>query len=203
MPAVARFLRRSVLFAAALTLASVAGAMSVIPPTFDELVAEADTAVRGVVTDIHAVTFESPEGQGIKTLVTLRVEKVLKGTPGETVTLELLGGKVGKRNLRVAGMPEFHVGDRQIVFFAGNGSTVCPLISAGHGRYHVKHDAATDRDYIARDNGAPLESTEEISLPLADASARLKSPARALAPADFESRVAASLARQNRPSAPR
>src|SRR6185369_13258900 len=109
-----------------------------------------------------------------------RVERALKGTPGETVTLSLLGGKAGRHTLRVLGMPEFKIGDREIVFYAGNGSTICPLISGGHGRYHVRHDASLNRDFVARDNGTPLESTDEISVPLEGAAlvAARKSAAR-------------------------
>jgi len=195
-----RPLRR--LFAAACFLAAgTARALSVLPPTMDELVTAADTVVRGVVTDVRTEEFESPQGRGIRTLVTLRVERALKGTPGETVTLSLLGGKVGRRTLSVIGMPQFQVGDRQIVFFADNGGTICPLIAGGHGRYHVRHDAASNRDFVARDNGVPLESTDEISVPL-DAPAilaRLKSPARALAPDDFETQIATTVAQQARP----
>jgi hypothetical protein len=190
------------LAAAALLFAALgARAMSVIPPTMDELVTAADTVVRGVVTDVRTEEFDSPQGRGIRTLVTLQVERALKGTPGKSVTLSLLGGKVGRRTLRVLGMPEFHIGDREIVFYAGNGSTICPLIAGGHGRYHVRTDAATGRDFVARDNGVPLESTDEISVPLDGAAllARLKSPARALAPKDFEARIATTVAQQAQP----
>jgi hypothetical protein len=194
-----RHLLRALAFAASLLLVLPVHALSVLPPTTDELVASADTIVRGVVTDIRTEEFDSPQGRGIRTLVTLRVERTLKGRTGETLTLSLLGGKVGRRTLRVIGMPEFQIGAREVVFVSGNGTTMCPLVSAGHGRYHVRHDAATQRTYIARDNGVPLESTEDISFPLgagAAALARIKSPARALALDDFESKIAAVINQQ-------
>jgi len=179
-----------------------ARAMSVVAPTFEELVGLSDVIVRGVVTDVRAEEFDSPQGRGVHTLVTLQVERALKGSPGETVTLSLLGGKAGRRTLRVVGMPEFHVGDREIVFFARNGEVICPLIAAGHGRYHVRHDAATNRDFIARDNGTPLVSTDEIIAPLENAAAAAPAiaathtPANALAPAAFESQIAAKVTEQ-------
>lgn len=179
-------------------LAPAAPAMTVVPPTFDELVLAAETAVRGVVTAVRSEEFDSPQGRGVRTLVTLRVERTLKGAPAPEVTLSLLGGTVGARRLRVAGMPEFRVGDRQIVFYAGNGRTLCPLIAGGHGRYHVRTDPAAHRDYLARDNGIPLASTADIALPLDGAAlaARFASMATALSPADFESQVTAAVARQ-------
>jgi hypothetical protein len=187
----ARVLIGALAVAFALFLAPSSRAMSVVPPTFAELVAEADTVVRGVVTSIRTEEFDSPQGRGVHTLVTLSVERALKGSPGESVTLTLLGGTVGKRTLKVVGMPRFEVGQRQIVFFAHNGSVLCPLIAAGHGRYHVKTDAATQRDYVTRDNLVPLSSTDEIPLPLESTAiaARVKSSADALTLSAFESQI--------------
>lgn len=164
--------------------------MSVIAPTFEQLVANADYVVRGVVTDIHCITVDTPQGQGIQTLVTLHVEHVLKGSPGTDVTLTFLGGKVGHRTLTVVGMPKFAVGQREIVFVANNGRAICPLIAAGHGRYHVQHDVALNRDYIERENGAPLTSTNEISQSLEAAPANSAATrAAALSPDSFESQI--------------
>lgn len=182
------------LAAALALLASVAGAhaMSVIAPSFNALVGDADTIVQGVVTDVHAETFDSPQGQGIRTLVTLKVERTLKGSAGPTITLSLLGGTVGHRTLTVVGMPQFNVGDREIVFVADNGRTICPLVAAGHGRFFIRHDPATGRDYVTRNNGVPLASTAEVNQPLS-VSGPPPSPAGALSPEDFEARIAAAV----------
>jgi hypothetical protein len=184
--------------ALALLLATgAAHAMTVVAPSFDELVGAAESAVRGVVTAVRSEEFDSPQGRGVRTLVTLRVERTLKGAPAAEVVLSLLGGRVGRRSLRVVGMPEFRVGDREIVFFSGNGRTLCPLISGGHGRYHVRTDPATQRAYLARDNGVPLASVADVALPLDGAAlaARPSSPATALAPAEFEAQVVSTVAR--------
>lgn len=181
-------------------LAPTARATSVLAPTFAELVAESDTIVRGTVTAIRSEEFDSPSGRGVHTFVTFAVERTLKGAATSTVTLRLLGGTIGKRTLRVVGLPTFTVGQRQLVFYARNGNTMCPLIAAGHGRYHVVTDAATQRDYVTRDNHVPLTSTDQVSLPLAaDAFARvasrLASPADALSLASFETLIADRLGR--------
>ena len=192
------FFRPSLALFAAGVFTAVASAMSVLPPTFPELVAEAQTIVRGTVTQVRSEEFDSPQGRGIRTLITVQVERTLKGEPDATLTLTVFGGTVGRRTLGIAGMPQFQVGERQYLFVADNGRTFCPLIGIGHGRYHVRTDAATGRDYVARDNGLPLASTAEIVLPLAAnaAVARLKPSATALAPADFESRIAATVEQQ-------
>ena len=188
---------RLTLFLAVLVALPAARAMSVIPPTFAELVAEAETVVRGVVSDVRTEEFDSPQGRGVRTLVTLKVERALKGTPGATLTLSLLGGTVGRHTLRVAGMPTFEIGKRELVFVARNGTVMCPLIGAGHGRYHVQTDTTAHRDYITRDNLAPLTSTDEIRLPLDTpaAAAHLTSAADALTLAAFETQIAEAVTR--------
>ena len=168
--------------------------MSVIAPTFAQLVAESETIIRGTVTAIRSEEFDSSQGRGIRTLVTLRVERALKGTPTNTVTLSFLGGTVGKRTLRVVGMPAFEVGRRQIVFFARNGTTLCPLIAAGHGRYHIVTEATSGREIVTRDNLLPLSSTDEIALPLVsssvvNATSRVTATAGALSLSAFESQI--------------
>jgi hypothetical protein len=184
---------RCVGFFGLLLAAGPAAAMSVIAPTFDELVKSADFVARGVVTDVHCITVDTPNGQAIKTLVTLRVERALKGTPGDQVTLAFLGGKVGRRTLRILGMPTFHPGDREIVFVSHNGRVICPLVAAGYGRYHVRHDAATNQDYVTRDNHEPLTSIAQIPQSLEQSAA----PPAGTSPMTverFEARITAAVA---------
>ncbi len=182
---------RGLLLAAVLLSSAAAGrAMSVIAPSFDELVDSAELVVRGVVTDVHCVPVDTPQGQAIRTLVTLHVERVLKGDARGEVTLSFLGGKFGRRSLTVIGMPKFSVGDREIVFVANNGRTICPLIAGGHGRYRVRRDARTDREFIARDNNVPLASTEQIAESLEHSETQsAATPGEALTPEVFEQRV--------------
>ena len=186
------------LTAALLLAAPPARALSVIPPTFPELVAESESIVRGEVTAISCAYVETPGGRPIKTFVSFKVERTLKGSPpaADTLTLVFLGGAIGTDSLEIPGMPKFKIGDREIVFVARNGKTYCPLIGAGHGRYRVLRDPATQRDYIARENRTPLESTEEIVLPLGApaAAARLKSVNRALSTEAFEASVIQAVA---------
>lgn len=177
-----------------------ARAMSVVPPTFDELVGVSELIVRGEVTGTRSAYVDTPQGRAIKTFVTFRVERVLKGTPptDDNLTLVFLGGKVGAASMEVAGMPAFQPGDREIVFVSGNGRTLCPLIAAGHGRYRLLRDAASNRDFVARENRVPLESTAEVQIPLqSDPSpaTRMKSAASALSPSDFESKIAEAVLR--------
>lgn len=192
-----KILRRALASSAFLLCAALARATSILPPTFPDLVTEADTIVRGTVTDVHCVAVETSRGQAIHTLVTLRVERAIKGAPGETLTLTILGGTVGKRTLAIDGLPQFRVGERTLVFLANNGRTMCPVIGARHGRFNIEHDAGTGRDYVTRDNGRPLISLDDVALPFAPAALnRTVTTANAVALGAFEASIASAL--QNR-----
>lgn len=179
---------------ATLSLAGLARATSVIPPTFPELVAEAESIVQGTVTAVESRLTTAPNGRPvIMTFVTVTVADSVKGTAtaGSSLTLQFLGGTVGKQTLAVTGMPTFKVGDREFLFVQGNGKNYCPLVALYHGRYRVLTDAATQRDYIARDNGVPLTALAEVGFPLTDRSllAATHTPAAALSLASFASQV--------------
>jgi hypothetical protein len=191
-------LRRLAAFAVGLACAAGASATTIIPPTFNELVTEADTIVRGTVTEVHSVAVPSSQGPAIHTLVTLKVERALKGSPGDSLTLTLLGGTVGRRTLRVEGLPQFHVGERTIVFVAKNGRVMCPVIGARHGLFRVTADANGTADIVTRDNGQPLTSVEQVPQSL-DGATPERLVSAATAPLDvqtFEARITDALAEQ-------
>lgn len=168
-----------------------AQATSVTPPSFPELVGEAQMIARGTVTGTEARWVEGAQGRTIKTFVTFAVEKVLKGNPGRSVTLEFLGGTVGRDTLHVGGMPEFKVGQHEILFVQGNGVQFCPLVRFAHGRYHVHTEAKSQREYVTRNDETPLTSTADVAAPVDDHGARaFASSAPALTPNDFETEIA-------------
>lgn len=175
-----------------------ARATSVTPPSFPELVSEAQVIAQGTVTSVASRRVDGPQGHVIKTFVDFAVEKSLKGNPPSTLTLEFLGGTVGTDTLHVGGMPEFKIGEREILFVQNNGTQFCPLVRFTHGRYRVHTDAASHRNFVARDDDTPLTSTSEVQLPENDmATARAAhAPATALSPDDFEAQISAEIARQ-------
>jgi hypothetical protein len=66
-----------------------------------------------------------------------------------------------------------------------------------HGRYKVLRDEAAAREFVARDNGAPLTDVAEVELPMNQLPAQLRaaSAARALTPAAFEASIASEVQR--------
>jgi hypothetical protein len=168
---------------------------TVVAPTFAELVDEAQTIVRARVIELHSAWADSPQGRVIKTHVTFRIEKQLKGGATPELTLSFLGGELDGQGMRVAGMPQFTVGQTEILFIAGNGVRFCPLVAMMHGRYHVQTDAATGREYMARNDGIPLLSEHDVQLPQDGNPLErpLKPVSAALSPAAFEQRIVSQI----------
>lgn len=186
----------TLLIATALLLAPAAPlrAMSVIPPTFAELVAEADVIVRARVLSAESFVAASPDGGIIRTRVTFDVEATLKGGHQGGLTLEFLGGEADGKGVRVPGMPRFQPGATELLFVSAQGAGFCPLVAAGHGRYRVLTDRATGREFVARENFLPLASEHDVQLPLA-AAALARPAAAGLSPAVFSARILAELQR--------
>lgn len=181
-----------------------ARATSVVPPRFDELVAEAELIVRATPVARETRRETSPDGTAIlRTYVTLAVERTLKGTPTERLTLSFLGGELGDEAMTVRGVPRLEPGSVDYVFIAGNGRVFCPLVGLGHGRFRVLRDGAAGREYLARENHEPLTDLGEVGLPLAEntrtnpllAARAGDRRARALDPTAFEAAVVAEARR--------
>lgn len=184
------------LFAAGLVATgSLLRATTVVAPSFPELVAEADTIVRARVVAVEPFWAESSEGRVIKTRVTFSAEKHLKGTATREFALVLLGGELDGQGMHVAGMPRFSPGQTEILFIAGNGVRFCPLVGMMHGRYQVRRDAATGREFVVRNDGIPLLSEHDVQLPQGrnPLEARLKPVSAALSPLAFEQRISTQL----------
>jgi len=175
------------LFAAAL-----ARATSVQPPEFPDLVDRADAIYRGHVTAVECRRVARSDAVVIRTYVTFAVERTLKGGERAEVVLDFLGGTVDGLTLEVSDVPQFAIGDRDIVFVQGNGRQFCPLVGVMHGRYRIEHDAAANRDVVLRENRLPLADVRDVVQPMTDRttqSAASQDLSRALGAADFEAQI--------------
>src|SRR6266404_3903847 len=149
-------------------------ATTVIPPTFEQLVQQAELIFQGTATDVRSVW----EGQGaqrhIETYVTFQVADSVKGNAGSSYTIRMLGGTVGDESLVVTDAPKFKVGDRDILFVEHNNDQFVPLVGISHGRFHVQRDEETGRDILVNHEGEPVRDLaklgrEEESVSAADA----------------------------------
>ena len=141
---------------ASLFLAAAPGwTTTVLEQSFPDLVQKAETIVVGTVsaiaTDWDAAT-ETPY-----TLVTVTDLDIRKGPARETLTVRLLGGPdPDGTTLQVAGMPSFHLGDRVVLFLAGNDHYAVPLVGLWQGMYRVVYDPNRDADVLYTHARQPL-----------------------------------------------
>ncbi len=174
------------------TLAVVARATTVIAPDFQQLVDQSDYIVRAVVKSVTSEMKTDGQGRHIFTKVELDVREVIAGSPPQPLVLQMLGGTVGDEEMVVQGAPRFKVGDEDILFVHGNGQQFNPLVALMYGRYPIKRDAATGREYVARSNGEALYNENDVSQPMAQAvqtGQTLRAAAQPLSPDDFVNRI--------------
>ena len=146
------------LLAAALAVAAMipAGATTVIPPSFDELVEQAQVIFQGTVTDVQSQWAGEGAERHIVSYVTFRVDESIKQEPGATYTLRMLGGTVNGETMGVADAPVFKKGDRDILFIENNGTQFVPLVGIMHGRFRVLHDLTTGKEIVTTNTGEPV-----------------------------------------------
>jgi hypothetical protein len=137
-------------------------ATTVVPPTFEQLVQQAELIFQGTVTDSRSV-WEGEGGQRhIETYVTFNIEDNLKGQPGTSYTIRMLGGTVGEETLEVTDTPKFKVGDREILFVEHNNDQFVPLVGIGYGRFHVQKDEQTGRDVVMNNEGEAVRDLAQL-----------------------------------------
>ena len=174
-----------------------ARALSVIPPTFEQLVSTAEVVIDGEVTGVRT-ELSSYQGRPlVYTFVAIRVLDALKGAPGETIELRMLGGTVGDVTLHVSGVPKFRAGERHLLFVEGNGANFCPLVAVPHGYYPIARRGSDGAEVVLRSNGEPLVEVAEVVEDLhshAQAHGGKGDIGRAMTVADFKSRIRAEVA---------
>jgi hypothetical protein len=147
--------------AAFIAISSLRGT-TVIPPTFDELVSRAQVIFQGVVTDVRSQWAGEGAQHTIVSFVTFKVEDALKGNPGNTYTVRMLGGTVDNRTIEVTDGPKFKVGDRDVLFVENNGSQFIPLVGIMHGRFRIERELAGEREIVKTNEGEPLSDISKL-----------------------------------------
>jgi len=178
---------------AALSLSAGVRATTVIAPSFDVLIAQADAVVETEVVDTRSRFVAYRDGAPIVTDVYFRVEKVLKGAPASTLVLQFFGGQVGDVGFRVDGVPSFAKGDRDVLFAITSAPQVSPIVGMMHGRVRITPDTATRQDIVRVFDGTPLSDVRIFGSAMRP-SAAAHQPAMTLGA--FETAVTSEVARQ-------
>jgi len=159
-------------------------ATTVVPPTFEQLVKQAEVIFQGTVTDVKSVW----EGQGaqrhIDTYVTFQVSDKVKGDAGSSYTIRMLGGTVGDDTMLITDTPKFHVGEREILFVEHNYDQFVPLVGINNGHFRVQRDDESGRDIILNGEGEPVRDLSKLGREEESVSA-----AEAMSPDDLKAAV--------------
>jgi hypothetical protein len=163
-----RFAALVVCLLALVSFAQLVSATTVLPPTFDQLVDEAQVVFLGQVAAKRSRWANEPLGRAIVTDVTFRVEDVFKGDAPSHVVLEFLGGSLDEYEFRVSEMTDFAIGDRDVLFLESREQRPSPLVGMNYGRFAVMRDGVRGIDTIADFAGQPLVSLQQIGAPEPD-----------------------------------
>ncbi len=133
-----------------------AGATSVLALSFASLVQDAEVIAVGTVTAIESAW--DGDRNIPHTFVTFSNLTVLKGeTDQAELTLRFLGGPTPDGGvMQIAGVPQFTVGERSVIFCAGNNHQAVPLVGVWQGVYRVVFDAERGVDTIRDHAGRPV-----------------------------------------------
>ena len=107
-------------------------------PGLSELVERSDTIVAGEVLDLGSAW--TADRREIFTTVTLRTERNFKGSARNLVRFRIPGGTVGDTRMIATHSAQFMIGERTLVFLAGDGGRL-PRVTAGEaGKRHLRTD---------------------------------------------------------------
>lgn len=128
-----------------------------------ELAALADAVFIGEVVAIDYQMSE-PDESGVRlpfTVVTWEIEDGIKGVEtGSRHAVRFLGGPLdGDKLLEVSEIPQFEIGDRDMLFVARNGEVGCPLVGGAEGRVQLL-GARQVGDGVSRVASGPSWSAE-------------------------------------------
>jgi hypothetical protein len=126
-----------ILIVSSLAVATSLHAITYIVPNDRDLVKRAEAIVIATAVESHS---ELRDGQRIVTVATLQVERVLKGSVGESVQLVELGGAVGERATLIPGSPRYEDGKRYLVFLRTNNLGEWMTYGFGLGKFEFTSD---------------------------------------------------------------
>jgi hypothetical protein len=130
--------------------------------SLDQLADRAATIVVSTVTSRRSEWENYGASKLIITKVTMAVEQTLKGSPPRTLVVEVIGGTIGEQTLHVSHVPEFKVGDRDVLFLNGALHAASPLVGSDQGRFRVMNESATGIARVLTTAFAPLVSAADI-----------------------------------------
>ncbi|MEO8677745.1 MAG: hypothetical protein ABI665_01785 [Vicinamibacterales bacterium] len=130
--------------------------------SFNQLIERAPLIVVATATSRRAGWELYGSSRLIITTITFQVEQTLKGSAPRTLSVEVLGGTIGDETLHVSHVPEFKVGDRDVLFLNNAAHSVSPIVGSDQGRFRIVTESATGTPRVLTAGFLPLVSTADI-----------------------------------------
>ena len=130
-------------------LAAGAGATTLVPLSFEQLVNASQSVVYGRVSDVRAQW--TADRRFIESVVTIEILRGIKGpstslragSSGESIEFTVPGGQVGRYLNVIPGGPSFVRGDTAVFFLTAQGPRLPVTTGFTQGIYRVRRDAAS------------------------------------------------------------
>ncbi len=144
------FLRPVLVALCAFVVAPVAQCTIIIRQDLADLVKNSEAVVRGVVRT--TAPGWDVDRRFIWTTTTLDVTESWKGATGTSVSLRELGGEVGTVGMRVAGAPQYKVGEDVLVFLTKDAQGFWRTLGWTQGKFVLGADAVRPGRGLATSN---------------------------------------------------
>jgi hypothetical protein len=128
-----------------LAIATSMQAITYVVPSDRDLVKRAEAIVVATAGESHS---ELRDGR-VVTVATLQVERVLKGSVGDSLPVVELGGAVGERFTFIPGSPRYEVAQRYLVFLRTNRFGEWTTYGFGLGKFKFSSDLQ-NREFLTR-----------------------------------------------------
>lgn len=139
-----------------LFLASVvASATVIVPVDFREAVGEAAVIVRGHVTDVRGRAIPT----GVESIVTVAVDRVLKGQADDFISVHVPGGIVGRYRYLFVGAPTFVVGEQAVLLLKRGSDNALRIVGLSQGVYPIQTQPGANQATVAPPPIAPQTAT--------------------------------------------
>lgn len=148
--------------ALAICLMNVGAALAQESLSIDAMILAAPTIVVASVESRRAETEDYGSSRLIVTKVTLRIEQTIKGSASQTLVVDVLGGTIGDMTLHVSHVPEFRVGDRDVLFLSGALHAVSPLVGSDQGRFRILADNESRQLRVLLPDFEPLSALSQV-----------------------------------------
>ena len=173
-----------------LALASATTATVLIPKDVSDLTKEADVVFVGTVIDITS-EWADPDKSRIYTYVAFDNLEIIAGDyQNSSLTVRFSGGEMDDVKILYAGVPQFNLGERNLIFLRGNYIELCPVVGWIQGRFRVLYDENVGEHVIHTDDGKPIAGITDSKIVLSrdDTLASYSHPGK---PEDSQAQVAA------------